>query len=188
MKLRCAWLGGAEIQRFGLLFADVADDLAVLAEEHAAVGVEHDALGLERARRHPVVAVGDHVGVVHVDVVLAVEERVHPHPIEEELPHPLFFLADRRAGAARSALPSIGSVKRTMLKTMSSFSFLAHARMFSASFRFMWKMVVEIPKLKRRVFCRACIARIVWSPSRTRASPAAPGCACRRRRRSTRGC
>ena len=48
-----------------------------------------------------------------------------------------------------------------MLKTMSRFSVFAHARMFSASSRFMWKMVVEMPKLKRYFFCSACIARIV---------------------------
>jgi len=44
---------------------------------------------------------------------------------------------------------------------MSSRSFFAHATMFSASFRFRWKMVVEMPKLKRYCFCSACIARIV---------------------------
>ena len=45
-------------------------------------------------------------------------------------------------------MPSIASVKRTMLKTMSSFSFFAQARMLSASSRFIEKIVDEIPKLK----------------------------------------
>ena len=58
-------------------------------------------------------------------------------------------------------MPSIGSVNRTMLKTMSSFSLRAQARMFSASSRFMWKMVVEMPKLKGYFFCSSCIARMV---------------------------
>ena len=87
--------GRAEIQLLGVGVLHVADDVAVLAEEHAAVRIEHDALGLERARRHAVIAVGDHVGVVHVDVVLAVEQRVHADAVEEELAHPLFFFADR---------------------------------------------------------------------------------------------
>ena len=60
-----------------------------------------------------------------------------------------------------SALPSMASVKRTMLKTMSSFSFFAHARMLSASSRFFEKIVDEMPKLKRRVFCSSCIAAMV---------------------------
>ena len=34
--------------------------------------------------------------------------------------------------------------------------------MFSASFRLVWKIVVEMPKLKRYFFCSSCIARIVW--------------------------
>src|SRR3712207_7028946 len=46
-------------------------------------------------RSEPVIAVRDHVGVVHVDVVLSVEQRVHADAIEEELPHPLLFGADR---------------------------------------------------------------------------------------------
>jgi hypothetical protein len=36
-----------------------------------------------------------------------------------------------------------------MLKTISSFSFFAHARMLSASSRFVSKIVDEIPKLER---------------------------------------
>ena len=60
-----------------------------------------------------------------------------------------------------SALPSMASVKRTMLKTMSSFSFFAQARMLSASSRFFEKIVDEMPKLKRRVFCSSCIAAMV---------------------------
>ena len=52
-------------------------------------------------------------------------------------------------------------MKRTMLNTMSSFSFLAHARMLSASSRFIEKIVEEMPKLKRYFFCSSCIAAIV---------------------------
>ncbi len=33
--------------------------------------------------------------------------------------------------------------------------------MFSASSRFVWKMVVEMPKLKEYFFCSSFIARIV---------------------------
>src|SRR4029453_8549467 len=55
MRLRAL----AEIDRFRVFLRHVADDLAVLAEEHVAVGIEHDALGLERARRGAVVPVRD---------------------------------------------------------------------------------------------------------------------------------
>ena len=63
--------------------------------------------------------------------------------------------------ASRSLLPSMASVNRTMLKTMSSFSFFAHARMLSASSRFLEKMVEEIPKLNLFVFCSSCMAAMV---------------------------
>ena len=43
----------------------------------------------------------------------------------------------------------MASVNRTILKTMSSFSFLAQARMLPASSRFFEKIVEEIPKLNR---------------------------------------
>ena len=50
-----------------------------------------------------------------------------------------------------------------MLNTMSSFSLRAHARMFSASSRFIEKIVVEMPKLNGTRFCSSCMARIVSS-------------------------
>ena len=87
----------AEVHLFGIFAKRVADGLAVLAEEDAAVGIEHDALGLERARRRTVVAVTDHVGVVHVHVVLAIEHRFVTHALEEEVSHPLLVAADRLA-------------------------------------------------------------------------------------------
>ena len=62
---------------------------------------------------------------------------------------------------ARFSLFSMPSVNRTMLNTMSSFSRRAHARMLSASSRFIEKMVVEMPKLKRYFSWRAFMARMV---------------------------
>jgi hypothetical protein len=97
--------GGAEIDLLGIGLTDVAHDLAVLAEEQPAVGIQHHALGLERTRREPVVAVRNHVGVVHVDEVLAVQHRVHADAIEEELSHPFFFLTDRGARLGEVSVP-----------------------------------------------------------------------------------
>ena len=87
-----------EVQLLGIFREHVADHIAVFAEEHAAIGVQHDALRLEGARAEPVVAVRDHVGVVQVDVVLSVEQRIDAHAIEKELAHLLFLRAERLAG------------------------------------------------------------------------------------------
>ena len=85
----------AEVDGLGVFLSDVAHDLAILAEEQVAVGIQHDALCLERAGRRAVIAVGDHVRVVHVDVVLPVEQRILAHAIEEEPPHRLLLHAHR---------------------------------------------------------------------------------------------
>ena len=101
MKSRCAWLSALKYNSSGSRVANVADDLAVLAEEQPAIRIQHDALRLERAGGEAVIAVRNHVGVVHVDVVLAVEQRIHPHAVEEELAHALLFLAAVRAARRR---------------------------------------------------------------------------------------
>ena len=90
---------------------------------------------------------------MQVDVVLSVEQRIDAHTIQEKLPHLLFLGPERLAGVGQIPFPSIASVKRTMLNTMSSFSPRAHDRMFSASSRFCEKIVVEMPKLKLNFFC-----------------------------------
>jgi hypothetical protein len=100
---------------------------------------------------------------VQVDVVLAVEQRIYRARVEEELRICSSFGPSGLQVSDRSPLPSIASVNRTMLNTMSSFSFRAHARMFSASSRFCEKIVVEMPKLKLTFFCSS--ASRGWSRS-----------------------
>ena len=56
-----------------------------------AVRVEQQPLALERARHRPVIAVGDHVGVVQVHERLAAQDRFLLDAIEEELAHELFL-------------------------------------------------------------------------------------------------
>ena len=166
-------------------------DFAVLAEEQAAVRVEHDALGLERARREPVVAVGDHVGVVHVDVVLPVEQRIHAHAIEEELAHALLLGADRLADLR----PEVGVAEHRLGEPhhVEDDVELLPARpgedvlgVVEVAWR---RSSVEMPKLNGTRFCSSCIAGIV-SPRLLEPvlHVAAPCRACRRRRRSTRAC
>ena len=55
----------------------------------------------------------------------------------------------------------MGSLKRTMLNTMSRRSFFAQARMLSQSSMFLLKMVAETPKLNGTRFWSSRIAVIV---------------------------
>lgn len=96
-----------EVDRLRVFVPDVTDDVAILAEEQATRWVHHDSLGLERTARQSMIAVGDHLDVVHVDVVLSVQEWACPHADEETLAYAcLVVQALRRSfGALATAFP-----------------------------------------------------------------------------------
>ena len=108
------------------------------------------------------VAVGDHVGVVHVDVVLAVEQRVDPDAVQEELPHALLFLADRlaRLGQLTVAEHRVGEPDHVE-DDVQVLGRAPSSECCRRRQRFCEKIVVEIPKLNRYCSCSACIARMV---------------------------